>query len=101
MSAKVYKFPDIGKPPPPPTNEKKKSPNISIFRKLLYPIWLVLALFWGLVKWVIALDVLYQFLRAIYYSGTPGSMAGWYALFHFVVFVTLTYFVEFYGPRKF
>lgn len=108
MSAKVYKFPGVGKNRPLmnknrtyESDKKYTKLNTSYIQNLLYVIWIVLATCWFFVKWLMALDVLYQFLRAIYYSGTPGMFAGWYALFHFGVFIAITYFVEFYGPRKF
>ena len=36
-------------------------------------VWLFLGMFWPLLNWIAAMDVVFQFLRALYYSNTPGN----------------------------
>lgn len=107
MSAKVYKFPDIGKDTKPEAAVTSDSRNrfaalaAIALPRIVYVVWITIVIIWPFLKWIIALDVLYQFCRALYFWSTPGMLAGWYALFHSGVFIAVTYFVEFYGPRKF
>lgn len=99
----VVKFPKPARPAPvvPPAaapaaravDAKKKSRNpIAILQ-------IVVALLWPILKWVVALDVTWQFARMLYHWNTPGVFAGWTFLVHFAVFVGLIYFVSIYRPK--
>ena len=48
-------------------------------------VWLSLALFWPLLNWLVAMDVVFQFLRALYYSSTPAIHATLQASLHGVL----------------
>ena len=54
---------------------------------------LTVALLWPLLKWVLAIDVTWQFARMLYFWQTPSVYAGWTFLCHFAVLAALTYFV--------
>ena len=59
----------------------------------------VVALVWPLLKWVVAIDVTWQFARMLYFWQTPGVHAGWTFLAHFAVLVALTYLVGVDRPK--
>lgn len=61
---------------------------------------LVLALVWPVLRWVLAIDVAWQFFRMLFQWNTPGVHAGWTFVIHFLVFVAITYFVTVAKPRK-
>ena len=52
-----------------------------------------------LLKWIVSIDVFFQFIRMVYHWNTPGVFAGWTFLAHFAVLVALTYFVSIYKPK--
>ena len=54
---------------------------------------ITVALLWPLLKWVLAIDVTWQFARMLYFWQTPSVYAGWTFLGHFAVLAALTYFV--------
>jgi hypothetical protein len=62
-------------------------------------VWVVTVLVWPILKWVIALDCVYQLVRMLYHWNTPGVYAGWTFVFHFAVLTALTYFVSVYKPK--
>jgi len=66
---------------------------------LLKGIWVVTVLLWPFLKWIIALDCVYQVVRMMYHWNTPGVFAGFTFLLHFGAFVALTYFVSLYKPK--
>ena len=50
-------------------------------------------------KWLVSIEVFFQFIRMIYHWNTPGVYAGWTFLLHFAVLTALTYFVSIYKPK--
>ncbi len=62
-------------------------------------VWIVTSLFWPLLRWVLALDCMFQLLRAIYYSRTPDVYGWWTFGLHFAVLTAVTYFVMAYKPK--
>ncbi|WP_426107463.1 KleE stable inheritance protein [Massilia sp. TSP1-1-2] len=66
---------------------------------LLKGIWIATLLVWPILKWIVALDCVYQMVRMMYHWNTPGSFAGFRFLLHFGIFVALTYFVSLYKPK--
>ncbi len=64
-------------------------------------LWIVLALLWPLINWLGAMDVVFQFLRALYYANTPASHATVQALIHSVLYLLLSFFVYLYRPKVF
>lgn len=67
---------------------------------VVWVFWLVVSTVWPLLRWVVALDVVFQAIRASWYWNTPGMYAGWVFAAHFLAFVGLTYFVGAYKPRE-
>ena len=55
--------------------------------------WILFLLMWPLVQWLVAFDIVYQFLRALYYWNAPGGHAGITFLIHLIAASALTYFV--------
>lgn len=66
---------------------------------LVRVLWVVLALLWVPVKWVLSVDVFWQFLRMVYYWNDPAVHAGWTFAGHFALLVALTYFVMHHKPK--
>ena len=62
-------------------------------------LWVVTVLLWPFLKWIVALDCVFQLLRTAYYWDTPGVHAGWTFMLHFAALTALTYFVSVYKPR--
>lgn len=63
-------------------------------------VWFVVSLIWPLLRWILALDVVFQLVRMFWYWETPGVNAGWTFLLHFFVLVAMTYFVSARGLPK-
>ncbi|RZA30290.1 MAG: hypothetical protein EOP02_02010 [Proteobacteria bacterium] len=61
---------------------------------------IIVALVWPLLRWLLVLDVTWQFARMVYFWQTPGNHAGWTFLAHFAVLAGLTCFVGVYRPRR-
>ena len=68
---------------------------------LLGFLWIVLALLWPLINWLGAMDVVFQFVRALYYANTPANHATVQALIHGVLYLFLSFFVYLYRPKVF
>ena len=64
-------------------------------------LWLFLALLWPLINWLGAMDVVFQFVRAVYYANTPANHATVQALIHSVLYLLLSFFVYLYRPKVF
>jgi hypothetical protein len=62
-------------------------------------IWGLAVLCWPLIRWVLALDCVFQGLRALWYWHTPGTYAGWVFILHFALLTALTYYVSCYRPK--
>lgn len=67
--------------------------------KIIQGLWVITVLLWPLLKWVLAMDCLYQLGRMLYYWDTPGVHGGWVFVLHFTFFTVLTYFVSGYKPK--
>ena len=114
-SATIVQFPRHG-----PTNAKSLDPS-EIAQKtrkipkkthrmirrgmiLHWPIglvWLLLGLCWSLLKWLGAMDVLFQCARALYFSNTPVLHATLQAGIHSVCYLLISLFVYLYRPKVF
>jgi hypothetical protein len=68
---------------------------------LLGLLWLFLALLWPLINWLGAMDVVFQFVRALYYANTPANHATVQALIHSALYLCLSFFVYLYRPKVF
>jgi hypothetical protein len=64
-------------------------------------VWLFLGMFWPLLNWIAAMDVVFQFLRALYYSNTPAIHATLQASIHGALYIFLSLFVYLYRPKVF
>ena len=76
-----------------PVNSKKES--VSAMAIVQFAV----ALMWPVLRWVLAIDVTWQFVRMLYFWNTAGTFAGFAFLLHFGAFSALTYFVAVYRPR--
>jgi len=64
-------------------------------------VWLLLGLCWPLLKWLGALDVLFQCVRALYFFNTPALHATLQAGIHSVCYLLISLFVYLYRPKVF
>ncbi|WP_322075521.1 KleE stable inheritance protein [Burkholderia cenocepacia] len=99
--SKIIKFPTIAgapkeavKPSPAPRAE-----GAGVLAAIIKAVWVVVVLVWPILRWVIALDVVFQLVRMLWLWHTPGAHAGWAFLLHFAVLTALTYFVSLYKPK--
>lgn len=83
----------------PATNPVPKVKVSPVIAAIVRVVWVVTALLWPILKWVVSLDVAYQFVRMLYHWHTPGIHAGWTCLLHFAALTALTYFVALYKPK--
>lgn len=101
--ARIIPFPKKALPPVRaadiPKTITKHREKLGFLGGLALGIWMVTVLLWGILQWILAIDVLWQFCRMVYYWDTPGVYAGWQFLAHFAVLVALTYYVGVYRPR--
>lgn len=108
MANNVYKFPGgdgarkpLSAAPEPAANKAQGHPGVA--RKaasgVVKTLWFVVALVWPFLRWVVALDVVFQGLVMVWHWDTPGSHAGWTFALHFAVLVALTFFVSVFKPQ--
>ena len=114
-SAKLYQFPRRARtaaipivPSEDSCHNKKSSikTNRIAWWKRIMPwtiglVWLFLAMFWPLLNWLAAMDVVFQFVRALYYANTPAIHATLTASIHGVLYILLSLFVYLYRPKAF
>jgi hypothetical protein len=77
----------------------KKLGLVAAGETLLKCVWVITVLIWPILKWVIAIDCVYQLIRMTYHWNTPSLHAGWTFAMHFAVLTSLTYFVSVYKPK--
>jgi hypothetical protein len=113
-SAKLYQFPRYGRSSSIAIEQsedvkiRKGAIKIStlagwkrIMLWIIELVWLLLGLLWPLLNWIIAMDVVFQLLRAVYYSNTPAIHATLQASIHGVLYLLLSLFVYLYRPKAF
>jgi Uncharacterized KleE stable inheritance protein len=61
-------------------------------------VWVLVAMVWPILRWILALDVTLQLFRVLIISASRGWYMDWYLMGHFAVFVIITYFVTVYQP---
>jgi hypothetical protein len=61
--------------------------------------WVLGVLAWPLIKWVLSIDCVVQFLRMLYFWNSTGHNGGAIFLLHFALLTLLTYFVTIYKPK--
>ena len=113
-SAKLYQFPRHGRSGSIASVQSEavktqkgsiKTPAIAGWKRILPWIiglvWLFLGLFWPLLNWLVAMDVVFQLLRALYYSSEPAIHATLQAAIHSFLYILLSLFVYLYRPKVF
>ncbi len=110
MADNIYEFPATARKPIPvalpekvqPKHEAKAASPVlkkSVLSGLWRGLWVLTVLLWPFLKWIVSLDVLGRLVIALYHWDTPGSYAGWTFIGHFIVLVTLTWYVSAYKPK--
>ena len=61
--------------------------------RLVRGLWMTVVLVWPILKWVLAIDVLFKLIQAVVFWHEPGTHYGWLLLLHFGVLSALTYYV--------
>jgi len=114
-SAKLYQFPQPNRNPTTSIQQMEASSHAqqraiktnsmaglkNIMSWTMGLLWLFLAMFWPLLNWIAAMDVVFQCVRALYYSNTPAIHATLQASIHGVLFILLSLFVYLYRPKVF
>lgn len=76
-----------------------KDKGKSFFDGVLRFIWITTVLVWPVLKWIVSIEVFFQFIRMLYHWNTPSVYAGWTFLLHFSGLTALTYYVSIYKPK--
>lgn len=105
--AKIIEFPNKPKEIARPiANATKPKSNLifgkvitKIFRVTIDVIWVVIALLFPLLSWIIALDCVVQFIRMMYYWHDKNAHAGVTFLLHIAVLTSLYLFTFLYRPN--
>ncbi|MGP5477602.1 KleE stable inheritance protein [Pseudomonas helleri] len=82
-----------------PTKKPKKMAKKAFFQ-VVSVLWFLVALVWPLLRWLLALDVVYQGFLMIFNWSNPESHAGWVFFLHFAVLVAFTIFVTSGKPER-
>ena len=103
--AKIIQFPRGGliaqhaELPRPASKPLGETDGEGLFTRLLTVAWVAVTLMWPVLKWILSINVGFQFFRMIYHWGTPDIHAGWTLLLHFAALTSLTCFVSLYKPK--
>lgn len=109
----IIKFPKVGRvnlerPPTPPPKQTANAESKSLkpaddkggfSAAVIRWVWVAVVLCWSLVKWIVSIDVFFQFGRMIYYWDDPEIHSTLTFIIHFSVLVALTYFVSVFKPK--
>lgn len=97
----IVKFPKATKPPAldPVELAVPNAVDHCLLAGLVKFLWVVTVLVWPILKWILSIEVFFQFARMLYYWNTPGVFAGWTFMLHFSVLTAITYFVSIYQPK--
>ena len=78
----IIKFPGKAEAPaevaPEPAAQEKPAPAAprrGLFAPVVKAVWVVVVLVWPLLKWIVSIDVFFQFIRMDYHWNTPGVFA--------------------------
>ena len=100
----IIKFPNDGNPAKMcAVTNNKKAFDVRLKRtcdKIIRFIWVVTVLIWPMLKWVLSIEVFYQFVRMIYYWNSANVQTGWTFALHFTILTAFTYFVSIYKPKR-
>jgi len=111
-SAKIYPFPRHGLAASPPSCPSRNTLNASKgpqqahktagWKKMAHwqlgLAWLLVSILWPFLNWMGAMDVLFQCLRALYFSNTPAVHATLQAGIHTTCYLLISAFVYLYRP---
>ena len=86
-------------PPVAKAEVKAAKSGSGFLHALLKGVWVLTAVCWPVLKWIVSLDCVFQLVRMIYHWNTPGTYAGWNFLLHFSVLCALTYYVAVHKPK--
>lgn len=109
MTNNVYKFPGRdgvrvtrNSVPDPAPAKKPSGPGVGnkFLSGMVTTLWFVLALVWPVLRWLLALDVVFRGVLMAWHWDTPGSYAGWTFVLHFALLVALTFFVSVFKPKS-
>ncbi len=100
----IIKFPNDNNPAQMSavTNDKKAF-DVRLKRacnKIIRFIWIVTVLVWPILKWVLSIEVFFQFMRMIYYWNSPNINAVSTFLLHFTILTAITYFISSHKPKR-
>ena len=112
-SAKIYQFPRLERSGAIPIDSSWNALNASngsnqahktaawkmISHWPIGLVWLLVGMLWPFLNWMGAMDVLFQWLRALYYSNTPDVHATLQAGIHTACYLLLSAFVYLYRPN--
>ena len=74
--------------------------KIAVFIRVVWVfVWYCAVLVWPVLKWVVSLEVFFQFMRMIYHWNDASTYVGWVFFMHFMALTALTYFVSIYKPK--
>lgn len=100
MMTNVMKFPDAVRASMRASKHSDNGGMRSSFDRFasatLKAAWVVTVLLWPLLKWIVSLDVVFQFGRMLFFWSAFN--AGTFAA-HFLFLVALTYFVVIFKPK--
>lgn len=77
-----------------------EDPAPNLFRKLLLAVWMLVAMVWPVLRFVLAFDVAIKFFLALILWSAPGEHAGLNFFLHFFLFSALTLYVAS-APKNF
>ncbi len=77
---------------------------VSAVRKIIYGVhfmvWVLVAMTWPLLRWLVSMEVFFQMMRMFYYWDDPQVSAGWTFMLHFGMLTLLTWFAAYGQPKK-
>ncbi|WP_146151482.1 KleE stable inheritance protein [Pseudomonas sp. R9.37] len=85
--------------PAPAKAPRSPATGKKFFSGVVTALWFVLALVWPVLRWIMALDVVFRGVAMAWHWDTPGTYAGWTFVIHFAAFVALTFFVSVFKPK--
>lgn len=98
---------DLNSPNPEPAPDSHSVPQAATLKArvqwgpIIRAVWVCTVILWPILRWLIALDCVIQFLKTMYHWNTPGSHATLVFILHFFALSALTYFVSAYLPKGF
>lgn len=92
--SKIIKFPISGGSDPPQSTTVNNAKKRGLLAHIINACWVLVALVWPVLKWILSVDVFFQFLRMIIYWNDPSKNGVVTFLIHFAALTLLTWFVS-------